>query len=93
MQHSVDLGDRKWLRTDFGVVWYTSIYPHRPTPLLIHKMWIKDVFFNPSLMVEGNGFLLCYFVCLFVRETALMLNAWYCLSFQEFKFSEGAVLF
>ena len=25
-QHSDDLGDRKWLRTDFGVVWYTSIY-------------------------------------------------------------------
>ena len=25
-QHSDDLGDRKWLRTDFGMVWYTSIY-------------------------------------------------------------------
>ena len=25
-QHSDDLGDRKLLRTDFGVVWYTSIY-------------------------------------------------------------------
>ena len=24
-QHSDDLGDRKWLQTDFGVVWYTSI--------------------------------------------------------------------
>ena len=23
-QCSDDLGDRKWLRTDFGVVWYTS---------------------------------------------------------------------
>ena len=25
LSHSDDLGDREWLRTDFGLVWYTSI--------------------------------------------------------------------